>query len=239
MFLSELDVVNDCLASLGEAPLNAMDDEHPFVSAALSSLKAANLREQSKGWWFNRETLDLQPDPATNFIYVPADTISVDPADQWQHLVQRGRRLYDPNGAGYVIGKTVRATLLRLLPYEELPGTAAAYIGPCAVADFQRNYDADRMKVEQNAQLKREAYITLKAEDIRNAGVNLLQTPSMLAKFGAIGGTGRQLSRHSGRYYPGTTATPVPPTTGGEVPPCGEDLPYVDFAAIFNEAVDS
>jgi len=230
MFISELDVVNECLASLGEAPLNSLDDEHPFVASALRKLRIANSREQAKGWWFNREQVLLTPDPQTNFIYIPTDTISVDPTSQWTHLVQRGRRLYDPTGAGYAIGRQVVVTLIRLIPFEELPAPAAAYISLCTQQDFQKDYDADRMKVEQVLLEKREAGVTLRAEDIRNAGVNLLYKPSTAMKMLALGG-------RAGRWEParhyGSTLRLSQPAPANPV-----DQSNIDFVNIFEEAAN-
>lgn len=230
MFISELDVVNECLASLGEAPLNSLDDEHPFVANAVRMLRIANSREQAKGWWFNRERVILSPDPQTNFIYVPTDTISVDPVSQWTHLVQRGRRLYDPRGAGYAIGKRVIVTLIRLIPFEELPAPASAYISLCTQRDFQKAYDADRMKVEQILMERNEAYVTLRAEDIRNAGVNLLYKPSTLGKMLALGGRASRWEpqRHAGSLS--GMSQPAPAT------PVDQTVP--NFAEIFEEAAD-
>lgn len=230
MFITELDVVNECLASLGEVPLNSLDDEHSFVPAARRHLRLANGREQAKGWWFNRETVILTPDPQSNFIYVPEDTISVDPSSQWTHLVQRGRRLYDPLGAGYAIGKQVSVSLIRLIPFEELPPPAAAYISLCAQRDFQKAFDADRMKVEQIYKERQEAWVTLRAEDIRNVGANLLYKPSTMARFNALGGRIMHVQRHSGYGLTGNRTTPAPAN------PVDQTIP--NFANIFTEAAD-
>lgn len=230
MFISELDVVNECLALLGEAPLNSLDDEHPFVASARRQLRTASNREQAKGWWFNREQVTLSPDPQSNFIYVPEDTISVDPVSQWTHLVQRGRRLYDPLGAGYSIGKRVQVTLLRFIPFEELPPPAAAYISLCTQQDFQRGFDADRMKVEQILIDKREAYKTLRAEDIRNVGVNLLYRPSTLAKMNALGGRGGHMAHYGRGATFGNQTSPAPAN------PVDQEVP--NFVEIFEEAAD-
>lgn len=230
MFISELDVVNDCLALLGETSLNSLDDEHTYVADARRALRIANVREQGKGWWFNRERVQLTPDPQSNFIYVPEDTISIDPVSAWTHLVQRGRRLYDPQGAGYAIGQPVLVTMLRLIPFEELPPPAAAYISLCTQRDFSKNFDADRAKVELLLRDQAEAIITLRAEDIRNAGVNLLYRPSTLAKMNALGAR-PFLNRGEGRgYSTGTQNRPVPALP--------VDVPNVDFVNIFEEAAD-
>lgn len=193
--LTELDVINDMLASLGESPLNAIDEDHPLVASGVRKLRVANAREQAKSWWFNREQVTIQPDPDTGFTYVPGDTLSIDPVSSWTHLVQRGRRLFDPSGKGYKIGKAVTVNLVREIPFEDLPTMAQAYISLAAQEDFQKDYDADRLKYEQIMSQKREAFLVLRAEDIRNAGVNLLYTQGTLARANYLYG-GRVPGRH-------------------------------------------
>lgn len=228
MFISELDVINECLASQGETPLNSLDDEHPYVSSARRMLRVANGREQAKGWWFNREYITITPDPATNYVYVPADAISIDPVSQWTHLVQRGRRLFDPRGAGYAIGKSVSVVIIRLIPFEELPLQAQAYISLCAQRDYQRSFDADRMKVEQILMDLKDAYADLRAEDIRNAGVNLLYKPSTLQRMAALGGRGMTVGAGRGTGTCATSPAVQPPV----------DQANVDFVTIFEGAAN-
>lgn len=233
MFISELDVVNECIASLGESPLNAIDEDHPLIAPALRMLRIANMREQAKGWWFNRETVILSPDPNSGYVYVPEDTINIDPTNPWTHLVVRGNRLYDPQrDNGYVINARVVCTLLRRVPFEDLPALAAAYVSLCVQQDFQKAYDADRLKYEQIVRDKQEAYLVLRAEDIRNAGVNLLYRPSTLSRMNALGlNTGSPGGRLADRDYGGSVlpALPAPPDN---------DVEFVDFAALFNGLVE-
>lgn len=197
--LTELDVVNDMLASMGEQPLNAIDEDHPLVASAVRILRIANAREQAKSWWFNREIVVIKPDPETGFSYVPGDTLSIDPVSAWTHLVQRGRRLYDPRGRAYLIGRDVTVHLIREVPFDDLPAMAQAYVSLAAQEDFQKAYDADRLKYEQIIRQKQEAFLVLRAEDIRNAGVNLLYTPSNVARMNDL-----HLTPFRGtRYYVG------------------------------------
>jgi len=220
-----LDVVNDCIALLGESPLNSLEEDHPMVASALAKLRVANTREQAKSWWFNRELVDLQPDPITNFVFIPEDTISIDPLNPWTHLVARGRRLYDPNGAGYTIGRAVRVRMVRKVPFEDLPALAKVYIGICAQLDFGKDYDADARKTELLLNEKRETYTVLNAENIRATDSNLLYRGSVLAKMNMLGGRG--LMGYGGGVLPNTTQgiTPAP-----------VDLPNVDYVAVFEDA---
>jgi hypothetical protein len=192
-FLTKLDVINDMLASLGEVPLNSLDEDHPLVAAGKTQLDISSAREQAKGWWFNKEIITLQPDVTTNEILVPGDCLSVDPLDPNRHLIQRGRRLYDPSMGSYKFnsGTSIQCRLVRFIPFEDLPPTAAVYIGQSAVLMFQKAYDADPQKTANLKQDLREAYVAFNAEHIRNMQVNLLGRPSTAALLGGLGITPR------------------------------------------------
>jgi hypothetical protein len=187
--MTELDVINDQLATLGEVPLNAVDDDHPYVAAGLRMLKVASAREQAKGWWFNIETVTLAPDPDTGQIFVPADSLSVDPTSPYLYYVQRGRRLFDPGTSSYTFSAPVECKVVRSVPFEDLPPPAAAYIGLSAVLAFQRSYDADGQKTRDIKEDLRSALMDLNAEHIRNVGVNMLNNKSVLEKMNRLGGS--------------------------------------------------
>ncbi|ALF01674.1 tail tubular protein A [Caulobacter phage Percy] len=185
-FLTTLDVINAQLATLGEAPLNDIEEDHPFVAAGLLSLRTINNREQAKGWWFNKEIVTLNPDATTGSISIPDDAISVDPIDG-SHYVMRGRRLYNPNTSTYVFTAPVRVRLIRRLDFEDLPPSAADYIALSATYEFADSYDADKAKVDRLSLRRREALITLNSEHIRNSNVNFLDRPATAASLYRLG----------------------------------------------------
>lgn len=196
-YLTELDVVNECLKTLGELPLNTLDDEHDLVPAARSALKRVNMREQAKAWWFNKELTKLTPDVVTGYIAVPSDTIRVDPTDESLNYVQRGDRLYQPYASAaadkYKFTAPVECWLIRQLPFEDLPATAQTLISVATVLDFQKDYDADRQRVASLQQDYQVAYMTLNAEHIRNVNANRFRSPSMVRTMGLL---------TPNRYYP-------------------------------------
>jgi hypothetical protein len=175
--LSVLDVVNDCLATLGELPLNTVDEGHPMVPAALRTLKTASAREQAKSWWFNKELTDLVPD-TSGYIYLPNDVLRVDPQATYLKYIQRGRRLYKPFETSaldkYKFDSRVRCWLIRELPFEDLPVPAQQVISYSAQLDFMKAYEADQNKVQQVVVSYRDSLMQLNAEHTRNVGVNLL-----------------------------------------------------------------
>jgi hypothetical protein len=188
-YLTQLDVVNDMLASLGESPINTLDEGHPLVAAGLRAINTASWREQSKSWWFNLELVKLVPD-VTGTIYVPEDTIRVDPRDGTQAYTQRGRRLYN-NFASASIDKynfsgAVECWLVRHIAFEDLPAPAQTLVSYSAQKDFQKAYDADRDKFQQLVIDYRDALVTLNAEHIRNRNVNLLNTASVAGKLARV-----------------------------------------------------
>lgn len=176
--LSTLDVVNDMIGTTGELPINSVDEGHPLVPAALRALATSSAREQAKSWWFNKELTDLVPDLNGN-IYLPNDTLRVDPQANNLNYVQRGRRLYKPYepsaGNKYFFRDKVRCWLVREIPFEDLPVPAQHVVSYAAQLDFLKAYDADQNKVQQLLVSYKEAWMTLNAEHTRNEGVNILR----------------------------------------------------------------
>lgn len=189
-----LDVVNECLATLGEAPLNTMLEPHVFRGTAQRTLAKASKEIQSKGWWFNTEAATLSP--ATNGeVYLPADCLKwqsgVRTADMlvrgqpkpW--LVQRGQRLYDTRTQSYAITEDVAGELVREVPFTDLPPVISAYIASYTVLQFQVNFDADRAREERLVQRVALTRAEANAENTRQLGVNLLNNNARLSRIRA------------------------------------------------------
>lgn len=191
--LSELDVINEMLSVLGEAPLNEIDEEHPLVPAAKRIMRIATYRIQSESWWFNREFVTLLPDPNTGEVLVPADAIRVDPQDRTWQLVQRGRRLYDPINSTYNIGANVPAVLIRLVPFADLPPTAQQVISLESQVEFNKAHDGDEVKLRLLLGKLGEVTRLLRAEHTRSIDVNLIKAPAHQRKMQFITGYRRRI----------------------------------------------
>lgn len=193
--LTKLDVVNDMLACLGELPVNSLDEGHPMVPTAQRLLAIASSREQGKGWWFNKELTDLTPD-TEGFIYLPNDTLRVDPQARNLKYVQRGRRLYkpfEPNVATkYKFDKTVRCWLIREVPFDDCPVSAQMYISYSAQLDFMKSYEADSDKFRQVQLLYVDALRTLNSEHTKAVDVNMLSRRPIFNELTEIGSTGME-----------------------------------------------
>lgn len=186
MRLRELDVVNDCLSTLGESPLNSIQQDHPLVAGALKLLREANARVQSQGWWFNREVVTLQPDATTGHIALPADFLSVDPSERGQRYTERGRRLYDLDAQSVEFDSTVDVAIIRLIPFLDLPWQAQDLVRAATVVRFVESYDADELRVQQVQIDYQAAYRSCNAEHTRFVQPNLLSQGGVGARRARI-----------------------------------------------------
>lgn len=187
-----LDVVNECLGTLGEAPLNSLLEPHEFRGTAQRELDRASKRIQSRGWWYNLEAATLTPGPDGQ-IYLPGDCL------KWQSgvrssdmlvrgqakpwLVQRGPRLYDTRTQSYVITDTVVGELVREIPFDQVPHAVNDYIAAEAILKFQSSFDADNSRRQELTQRWTIARSEANAENTRQLAVNLLNNNSSLSRI--------------------------------------------------------
>lgn len=167
--MNKLDVVNDMLASMGEVSINSLTEQHTMLGDCLRIFKRVDEAIQAEGWWFNREKLNLQPSALTSEIYVPGDTLAAYAPPPW---AVRGRRLYNTSTGNYIATSAVDVSLIRYVPFEELPHQAAEYIAASAVAQFQANFDGDSsQEVKEREERGRRM---IRTEHVRQVGANAI-----------------------------------------------------------------
>lgn len=177
MRVTTLTVVNACLASMGEEPINSLAEVNAFVNSATFALEQATINEQSIGWWFNKECLKILPD--VNGLYiVPTDVIDLDAEQNPGWLSVRDNRLYSSADADYLKGtKPVEANIIRLLDFEDLPFHAKRLVKAAAVVMFQQSYDGDVTKIQEAQTEYNQAYIQVRAQHIRSVRANFSTLP--------------------------------------------------------------
>ncbi|NUX98781.1 phage tail protein [Paraburkholderia youngii] len=186
MRLTQLDVVNACLATMGESPLVAVDQDHPYVQAALTALRNSSTLVQGEGWWFNTDGQTIAIDPGNGYAYAPADALSVE--TQAPAVINRGTRLYDQRTSTYDMrplfgGGPIKAVIIREIPFEDIPTLAQHAISERAQLDFQASFDGDDNKYSKIGGAYTLAHRLLKAEHIRQSRVNLFESTSMQEKL--------------------------------------------------------
>jgi len=132
---SELEAVNTILSTIGEAPLNSLSGSLPVDGTIAKNVLSEVSREvQSQGWHFNthykvtlsRDTNNKIP-LATNIVRVEVDPrryskVSYD-------IVQRNNELYNLAKNEDTFDTNFKdATVVYLLPFDEIPEQAKRYI---------------------------------------------------------------------------------------------------------------
>lgn len=136
---SELEAVNAILRTIGEAPLDTINDTFADAAVAKQLLREETIALQNGEWTWNTEVaFPLTPD-ADGEVILPQNTLRVvyieaaeavpagttfDPA----LLVQRGSKLYDRGNHTYTIPVKLSADLVVALNFEELPEAARRFI---------------------------------------------------------------------------------------------------------------
>lgn len=168
--MTELDVVNEMLGTMGEAPLATLTAPHALRGSAQRTLRLVNDELQSLGWWFNRETLKLSPSNVDGTVYLPGDFLGVR-VPHGSTAVERAGRLYD-TAAGDWLRKEITVELVRRVAFADAPYPARAAIGAEAIKKFQRNYDGDTTKTRDIREEYAVAIAQLRAEETRQVKAN-------------------------------------------------------------------
>lgn len=129
MSFTKLDAVNYCLMTIGESPINSL--ENLQVSDALfieQTIDNETINIQSQGWSFNTEDNFILKQNQDGEIILPDNILFVDPEDYGINLVMRQGKLYDMTNQTFKINKDVVATIIWNLDFEDLPYVAKRYI---------------------------------------------------------------------------------------------------------------
>lgn len=182
---TELEALNTMLSTIGESPVNTVDDSG-MVDAVIARqiLRATSREVQSRGWHFNTEKgYPLQPNengelllPAT---ILRADTVGTD-ADV--DVVVRGTRLYDRRNHTYNIGKALKIDGVILLPFDDLPEAARWYVTVRASRIYQERVVGSDTLSAFNQQDEMRALVNLQEAEADTADYNILSDNYAVAR---------------------------------------------------------
>jgi hypothetical protein len=174
---SELDAVNELLASIGEDPVADLEDLPPSGNTALSILYTQSREVQEEPRWFNLETdVPLSPNVGGEVI-VPDNVLEIDSTDG--DIIQVGQRLYDRDNRTYTFTSPVTCEILWHRPWDELPSVARRYITALAIERFIEGFPgAEATTPSRQRNLARAQQAFFRAE-IRAGDFNLLNNASI------------------------------------------------------------
>lgn len=138
-----LEAVNLMLSTIGEAPVNTVEN-NGVIDAVIARhhLSTINREVQTRSWHWNREeNVTITPSHPEGFIILPSNTLRVDTSGPSAGIdvVQRGNRLYDRIRHTYQFERPITVDITVLLPFEELPEAARHYITIRAARKFQES----------------------------------------------------------------------------------------------------
>ena len=140
---TELQAVNTILSAVGEPPINSLDDANPADAVIAQNILTEISREiQMMGWHFNtvREVLLAPITSESNKINVGTNVVRVDlePEHTKKYdIVQRGSFLYDRKGQTSSFNESLKATVVYILSWDELPEPARRLITTRSARVFQ------------------------------------------------------------------------------------------------------
>ena len=186
---TELDMVNALLEIIEETSIQAIDETHPDVTLALDLWDKQSVITQARGWWFNRESFDLEPDAITDIIYVPDGTLEIDCVST--KIVKRGRKLYDNENHTYEFTEGLTVDCIMEWALEDLPPIVYSLILTLCKIDMVmgRDQDATKLDVLNTDSARQNAYA--QKADVRYSDPNRLH----------VNNAALLLSRQPMRYY--------------------------------------
>lgn len=189
---TELDVVNDMLGLMGESPVSTLDEDHPLVPTARSTLRTTNATTQAAEWWFNVEFPVLTPQ-TDGRIYLPNNTTSADSLTEYPRLTVRGNTLYNLDAGTDQFTSRLKVRLHRVVDFEAAPLSMRAFVAAQAKLKFVRAYDGDKTKLQLLMDEVKETRAATTTEHIRNASVNLLNRTGVVTALSRARGNSRNL----------------------------------------------
>lgn len=182
---TELDAINTMLSVIGEAPVNSVENTGVVDAVMARQILTETMRMvQARGWHWNSDLgVKLVPTfPAPGDLYVPANTLRIDPVDTSLDLVQRGTRLWDRRNHTFKFSVPVIVDIVRLLPFDEIPQAARDYIMIRSARIFQDRVVGSETLSGFNDKDETRAYAQLRNAEAETGDYNVLSDSWAVAR---------------------------------------------------------
>jgi hypothetical protein len=175
-----LEAVNQLLTAIGTTPVNTL--EVPGLtdaSIARDTIELTAREVQTRGWWFNTMR-GFVLSPSGGQIVVPANFTSVRPAMPTQTLPGESRqftlvdgKLFDLMTNSHTFTTQVRADVIRLYDFEQLPESARWFVTIRAARIFQTKVMGDEQLGVFTSTHEQEAFEAMERDHRNAAGSSL------------------------------------------------------------------
>lgn len=166
------------LTTIGESPVNSISESTADTRIAYIILGEVNRATQIRGWHWNTESdVTLTPDGTTKEITLGTDVVRVD-VDERRYsnvnVIQRGTKLYDKKNHTYQFSEPVKAEVVYLRTFAELPEQARYYIIVRSARLFQQRMIGDATGSAFSAEEETTAFLALQNAEDETADYNIL-----------------------------------------------------------------
>lgn len=176
--MTELDAVNEVLASIGEAPVNTIGTGLSESRLAQLQLERTSRDVQRKGWYFNTEPRFKVIPNNKGEVQLPRNTLKADTGTQ--RFQARGRFLYDTLKSTYRFESAVTVSIVKGLSWEEMPESAKIYIVAKASRIFQNDFLGSENLAQFHMRDEAEALAQLEAEELEAGNYSLMNNPGIV-----------------------------------------------------------
>ena len=174
---TELDAINTMLTTIGESPVNSISASTADTRIAQLILQEVDRATQIKGWnWNTEKEVILTPNVSTKEITLGNNVvrISIDKRTYTSiDVVQRGTRLYDKKNKTFQFDSDIKAEIVYLLPFTDLPEQARYYIVVRSARLFQQRMIGDSTGSAFSAEEETTALMALQDSEDETANHNI------------------------------------------------------------------
>jgi hypothetical protein len=180
--MTELEAVNIILASIGESPVNSIENPtNVDVINAIRILRNINRRIQSKGWAFNTiESYTMTPDKNNHKIYWSPHLLYIEAKDGTKYT-KNGEYLYNFTEQTFNFLNPIEVQAIFFVDFDDMPDPMRNYICAKSAKTFQSRYLGDASLAEELERDEQEAWAALQEYELDRNDFSLLNFPAVSA----------------------------------------------------------
>lgn len=177
---TELEAINFLLISIGEQPVNSLENSSVSeVHIAQRILHQVSREVQSIGLLCNTEENYPFPLNKDKEVEVPKNVLRIDTSDN-SDVVLRGGKLYNRADHTYKFDATVKCDVTFFLDFEDLPPVVREYIMIRSARQFQSKTVGSKALYQFSLRDEMEAKAVLVTEQVNNGDYNMLRNISIM-----------------------------------------------------------
>jgi len=173
---TEIDAINTMLTTIGESPVNSINASTADTRIAQLILQEVDRATQSKGWNWNTEKDVVLTPNGSNEIVLASNVVRADVNRQQYpdvEVVQRGTKLWDKKNRRFLFYSPLKAELVYLLPFADIPEQARYYIVVRSARLFQQRMIGDATGSAFSAEEETTAFMALQDSEDETADHNI------------------------------------------------------------------